>query len=1055
MRLKYKWIFTLLVALSVQFSFAQEKTVTGVVSDASGSLPGANVKVQGTKTSTQTDLNGKYTIVAKTGDVLVFSFVGLNDATAKVGAGSVYNANLIEGTELKTVQVNSALGIKKKRDEVTSSYSTVSSKELKLASNPDAVRALVGKVSGLTINATGNGVNGSNSIRIRSMLSLTGGTEALIVIDNVISTTDILSTLPPDAIENFTILKGAQGAALYGSQGKQGVVMVTTKKGSKNGKLSVNFNSSADMEEILFVPKKQTKYGQGWYGSWDPQENGGWGPEFDGSIKQVGLPLPDGSIITAPYSSRGSDLLKEFYNTGTIYQNNLSVGANDGNSFFNLNLGNLRRNFILEGDDLNRNTFVINAGTKVNKLTIGANFSFINQRSRQADVNAATSRGDYTLLTTLLQTASNVPVKQFKDRGLYGWNGYYQNPWWAKDNNRLNETANKIILGINTTYDFSKNISLSYNGSVQFRNNNQVNFANVGVTPSSADADFSSASSFYRSVFESTFYYGDFLANFNYKLNDNFSLKFNLGQNIQYNLTDRISQGGVNLQIPGWYHINNVLNPAVPSSLRNRKVQTRNLAYFANADLNFKDYLFFNATGRYEGNSVVQDKYYFYPSFGTALSLTKAIPALVDNSTISNLKVYGNYSKVGSLDPISAYDTANLPVPFANFPFPIPGNSFSETNFYADPNIRPEMYTTYEAGLNLGLFSDRFGIDFAVFKTNTTDLITDTSVSFTTGAANMKSNSGSLEAKGLEVDLSFAPFKNTEFKWNGRFNYSTSETIVLDAGESNSIEIFDLGNSNIDGSIVATDGLPFPYINGTDWIRDNNGNVIVNASGTPTPSSRLGNLGRATPTYTLGLTNSFEYKGIGLSFTADYRTGHYFLSQTKYNLTWNGHLDDSGEVDRYNGWVQFPNAVTVVGGVSTPYNGLTGGNYNGTGVANRTQNYYGLASSLGAHNLIDATSFRIREISLSFMLPKKLLNNTGIETFKFSVNARNPFVWLASGNKGYADPENSSQIDTSNSNAARNANGTLTNSSRNGLGFIGDANYPTTRTLGFTVNMSF
>jgi hypothetical protein len=319
----------------------------------------------------------------------------------------------------------------------------------------------------------------------------------------------------------------------------------------------------------------------------------------------------------------------------------------------------------------------------------------------------------------------------------------------------------------------------------------------------------------------------------------------------------------------------------------------------------------------------------------------------------------------------------------------------------------------------------------------------------------LTANSGELEARGIEVDLSFAPFRNSNFKWNGRLNYSAAETIVLDAGESDQIEIYNLGNSNIDGSIVAAEGLPFPYINGTDWIRDGNGNVIVSSNGTPGPTSVFSNLGRATPKYTLGLTNNFEYKGIGLSFTADYRTGHYFLSQTKYNLTWNGHLADSGEVDRYNGWVQFPNAVTVTGGVSTPYTGLTGGAYNLQGTLNRTQNYYGLASGLGAHNLIDASAFRIREISLSYSLPVKMIEKLGLQSFKFAINARNPFILLADSNKGYADPENSSQVDTSNSNAARTAGGTLSNTSRNGLGFIGDANYPSTRTFGFTINTTF
>jgi TonB-dependent SusC/RagA subfamily outer membrane receptor len=268
--------------------------------------------------------------------------MGMNDVVKTVGASNVINTTLQDDTtQLKEVVITTAVGIKKKKGAVTSSYSTVNNDELKAANNPDAVRALVGKVSGVTINATSNGVGGGNSIRVRSMLSLTGNTEALVVIDNVISTADVLASLPADVIQNVTVLKGAQGAALYGSQGKQGVVVVTTKKGAKDDKFTVAIGSSIDFEEINFIPERQQQYGQGWYGSWDPQENGGWGELFDGSIRQVGLPDADGNIIEAPYKSLGNDEIKKFYRQGQIYQNTINVNAGGSEGFVNLNIGNL------------------------------------------------------------------------------------------------------------------------------------------------------------------------------------------------------------------------------------------------------------------------------------------------------------------------------------------------------------------------------------------------------------------------------------------------------------------------------------------------------------------------------------------------------------------------------------------------------------------------------------------------------------------------------------------------------------------------------------------
>lgn len=1063
MKLKFNGFLVLLVVLMAQITFAQDRVVSGVVSDNAGlPLPGVSVLVKGTKTGAQTDFDGKYSIKATSSQVLVFSFIGMKNQEASASSTSV-NVKLQDGTlALEEVVVSGAVGIKKKKAAITSSYSTVSNADLKLASNPDAVRSLIGKVSGLTVNGTTNGVNGTNSIRIRSMLSFTGNTEALVVIDNVISTADILASIPSDIIESITVLKGAQGAALYGSQGKQGVVLVQTKKGDKDEKMSVTFNSGIDVESISFVPEKQTKYGQGWYSVRDPQENGGWGPLLDGTVGQVGLPLPDGSFISAPYSSRGYDTAKEFYKTGTILQNNLNINMGGGDSFLNFNIGNVRRGFILEGDDLNRNTFILNAGKKINKLTLGGTFTFTNQRTHQANVNAATSRGDYTLLTNLLQAATNIPISLFKDRGIYGWNGYYQNPWWAKDNNRLDETRNFINLGGNATYEINKHVNISYNGSVQLRNNNQISYSNELIAPPYSDGDFSSASDFYQSDLSSIYYYGDLLLNFNYDLTEKIGLKFNIGQNMQHNYNKRVSQGGNNLEIPGLYNIANILNPEIPSALDNRTIINRSTATFANVDFNYEDYLFLNLTGRYEGNSVAQvgSQFYFYPSAGVSFIPTKAIAGLKGNSTLSNLKVYANYSQIGSLDPVNPYDILDLGNIATNFPFPNTGNSFNDSFSFTDPNIKPETYTTLEGGINFGFFKDRITLDIAGFMTTTTDLITNASVSSASGLAFKKTNSGELKGKGIEIDLGFMPFNTPTFKWNGRISYAANDTDVISSGSSDKVTITTTGNSQINGDVSAVKGLPFPYITGTDWARDPNGNVIVDAQGRPTADSSFKNLGKVTPDYIVGLTNSFEYKGIGLSFTMDYRTGHYFLSQTKYNLTWNGHLIESAEFDRNVGFL-YPGSV--IDNPATPgivdyipnTTVLTGGFSSLTGAANRTQAFYGDASNLGAHNLIDATAFKVREIAVSYSFPKKLLQRAGIESFKLSLNARNPFIVLAKGNKGYADPEASNQVNASTSSAARNPQGTLTNTSRNGLGFIGDAQYPSTRTFGFSLNTTF
>lgn len=1076
MRSKFKWIFTLLVALSMQFSFAQEKTVTGTITDGKLPLSGANVVIKGSAKGVSADLDGKYSIKAKPGDVLVVSFSGYEKKSVTVGSANSYNVTLkLSSKVLEDVVITGAMGIKRSKSAVTSGYSTVKGDDIKVAGNPDPVRALIGKTSGVTINATTNGVAGDNSIRIRSMVSLTGNTEALVVIDDVISTAAVFSSLAPDSVENVTILKGAQGAALYGSQGKSGVVVVTTKKGSKSReKLDVRFSSGVDFENINFVPLRQTKYGQGWYGGFDQQENGGWGPLFDGVVRPVGITLPDGTDVLSPYSTKGADVIKDFYNTGTLYQNNISVGLSGNDSYFNLNLNNYKRDFILKGDSYNRNNVLLNIGKKMGKWNLSSSINYINTRTVQANVNSATSRGDYTLLTNLLQAASNIPIGEFKDRGLYGWNGYYQNPYWAKDNNRLEENRDFFNFSLNPKFDINKNISVLVNNSVQLDTRSQISFANAAQTPDNADADFNSPASFYQSKFNRLFYYGDFILNLDYDLTKKVGLKANIGQNFQYLKNDRMSQGGLNFLVPGWYNIRNVINPDLPSTLNNSNTVNNITATYANFDLNYEDYLFLNLTARYEGNSVgvKGNQFFLYPSAGLSFIPTKAFSSLKDNSTISNLKLFANYSKVGSLDAVSPYDVLPLATLSSGFPFPNgTAVSFNDEFVLADPGLKPEMYTTFETGFALSLLKDRIMLEGTYYNTNTKDLINESSVSTATGLVGVLSNNGALESNGYEFDLSFQPIKTNNFSWNGKITYSAFKTIVKDAGDGDSVIIFDGGSAGPDFNISAVEGQNFPSIVGTDWLRDAAGNVIVNpTNGNLTVDPTFKVLGQATPDFILGFTNSFNYKGIGLSFTADFRTGHSFISQTKYNLTWNGHLYESGELDRYNGWLT-PNSVydnpATPGVVDYIQNNsvLTGGAYELTGASNLTQNYWNNAAQVGSQNLVDATSLRIREIALSYELPKKVVEKAGLSSFKFSINARNPFVFLADGNlikakngtenRGYADPEAASIYNTSTGNGARRPAGTATNTSSNAIGFIGDGQYPSTRTYGFTVSVSF
>ncbi|WMW78316.1 SusC/RagA family TonB-linked outer membrane protein [Flavobacterium sp. 20NA77.7] len=1069
MRSKFKWIFTLLVAFTMQFSFAQQKTVTGTVSSEGVALPGASVKVKGTQQGTTTDGAGKYSIKAKEGDVLVVTFVGKPEQSATVGASNLINFTLSGDTTIEVVKIEGALGIKKRKDAITSTQQQIGNKELTQAVNPNAIQALTGKVSGLQINASTNGVNKESRIVLRGNRSLTGDNQALIVIDNAISNATVLSQLPPDIIENVNVIKGAQGSALYGAQGVNGVIIVTTKKGSKKEKFTFGVTSAVDFESVNFVPQRQNKYGQGWItdtnfdgsasgipagNGFVPFENGAWGPAFSDptmpSMVPVGLPQANGQFLMTPWAPI-KDNVKQFFNTGVTYQNGFNFNFGGADSYAFLSVNRLNQDFVVKGDKLTRNSFLFKAGKKIGKFNIDGNVNYISSTSSETDAD---------LYYDLLQTASNIPVGQLNS-GLneHNWTVYYKSPYWKRNAIR-NDYNNNFLNGIVALgYEFNKNISVNYTANLQLRTTESQShndgFTNIGYEYNFGSYTYGGTnvltyedmggspvtSNFYANQSTTRNFYGDLLVNFDYDLTKDINFKANIGNNVQDRYFRVMTQGGTNLDIPGFYHINNVLNQDLASALDNRMVRSRVVAGFANVDLSYKDYLFLNATGRVEQSSVIKNSF-FYPSVGVSFIPTKAIAALKDNKVLNYAKLSASYTSVGNASAVAAYAINPVATPATNYPFGTL-NSLAYNAFPTDPNIKPEFVNTKEISAQLGFFNDRITLEGSYYVADTKDLITNITASRASGLSTLRGNAGDLQNKGFEIDLGVTPVKTNSFKWDMRASYTHYKTVVkaLAAG----VDEVNLQSNTFVG-VFATVGEEFPLIKGTAFVRDANGNVVVDGNGLPQRTSAFQKLGKATPDYIIGFTNSFEYKGFKLTAVADFRTGHSIYSETKRNLTWSGHLVDSAENDRYTGYV-FP-GVTSTGAVNTtPVNG---GGYAGT------LNFFsGVYDRVGEAQVIDATALKIRELSLSYSLPKKMIEKTGLTSLRVGVNARNPFVFLADGkfikpthggaNLGYTDPE-ANNLSTGN-------NYSTSQSSALGIANIGQ--YPTTRTLGFSVNLTF
>ena len=932
----------------------------------------------------------------------------------------------VKTTDIGEVVITGALGLKKKADAQTSAQQVVTAEQLNQAANPNAIGALTGKVSGVQITQTNSSVSGKFSILIRGVRTITGSNEALVVIDNVISTADNLQQLPPEAIESINVIKGGAGAALYGSQGVNGVVVVSTKRGTKSKKMSVTFNTAVDFEKIAFTPDRQTQYGQGWDGHKINVENGAWGaafndPNMSGQNLPYGIPLydydGDGTIevnpnddtpadddaasIFSPYRSFGNSQIKDFFQTGSLYQNSVTINAGDGDGYVLLNLNNVHRDFLVQDDVLRRTSGMLKAGMKAGKWRFDGVVNYSHQK---------TSETDPDIYRQLLQSSTDVPItawKNYPDNG-YAWNIYYENPYFNIKHNRSNSMRNYFNVIGSAQYDVNDHINLQYRANVQYTNR-ELDAHNDGWKNTLVPDATSIVSSYSKQSLTNQTFSGDFLANFNYDLATDLSMNLNVGHNYQEWRTNSVQAGGEGIIIPGIYQVWNLSNPTLPYSLDNTSTRRNLHSFFGNLDLNFKNYLFLNAAARYELGSVlpINNRDYFYPTAGLSFVPTKAFDFLKDNSVLNYLKINASWSRTGNASGIQPYDVYNRPTLGTGFPY---GSdlSFVIDRSQANKDIKPEFTTKQELGLTFGLFKDRITFDGAIYREDTKDLITNASTSNTTGMQNILFNIGKLKGTGVEANINFTPVKSHDFRWDIGASYSQFKTVVVKlTDDAKSVRL--AGNTFL--GLYAEEGQELAILKGVAYERDDQGRIIVDeVTGLPKTAADIKNFGRVTPKYILGFNTSFSFKGFRVSAVADYRTGHSFYSGTLQGFTFNGLNEASAGFDRSQPYI-VPNSVYLSNGVYVPNTNIAinqnGLNANTIDPQTALQNYFGGVNynTVADNFILDATAFKIREIAVSYTLPKTWLYNTGVNELTFGVHARNPFQKYAKENKGYNDPE--------------------------------------------------
>lgn len=1003
-------IFSLLLSFN---SISQEKTITGTVtteSDGMG-LPGVSVVVQGTQIGTQTDFDGNYTIIVTQGDVLLFSFIGMTSQTITVIDQSRIDLAMKEDTEALDEVIVTALGIKKERKALTYSAQDVKGDELTRVKDANPINNISGKVAGVAVNRSASGTGGSVKVTIRGNSSIRNN-QPLYVIDGlpILNATssqpnsifgdaaggnrdggDAVSLINPDDIESMTVLKGASASALYGSQGANGVILITTKKG-KEGIATVQISSNTTFEKVTNLPDFQTEYTapEGGEQSWGAA---GSSPNHVEGFFKGGL-----TQISSVSFSAGTEKMQTYFS----YANTAADGVTPTNSLkkHNFNFRETARFF----DD---------------KLGIDANINLTNQKITNKPTNGLYfnpltglylfPRGndfqDYQTNFEVFDPTRNLMAQNWlTDRDIQ------QNPFWILNRNKSEDTNQRILTSIALDYKvndwFSLRSRLSYDKL--FNTYEKKIYATTQGTLSHANGRYIMVDS------ENTQLYADLIGMINKPINDDFEFTANIGASVtNYRIDDRLTLDsgiGAGLGLSNWFTLAN-FNGIVDSGQTlgdKREVQS----VFGSIQFGYKGMLYADITGRNDWSSTLvntDNLSFFYPSFG----LTGIITEMVDMSeSISFAKIRASYAEVGNdipsyvTSPVNSFNLGQQFNPGATIG-PRPGES-----------LEPEKQKSFEIGTEWRFFNNRLGFEFTYYNTDTENqfIVIPAPPTNPFGYYNYAFNAASIENKGIEISLNMKPIVGDDFNWNSSVNFASNDNTVngLPADLGGRLVLTDPGVNNY--RYALEEGQPFGLIQGKSLVRDDQGRIQLDAAG----NLQVGDfetVGNANPDYTIGWLNGFNFKNLSINMHIDSRFGGEVMSITE------SMLDEAG-VSQRTATARNAGGITI-DAVDTGGNAVT---------TFDAQTYYqtigGRAGATGEY-IYDATNVSLRELSIGYRFDFK--EDSSLKVVNFSLIGRNLFFF-------YKDAPFDPNISLS------------TGEGLQGIDVFGQ---PSTRSIGFNINLTF
>lgn len=1060
----------LLVCMTCVIAFAQDRKITGkVVSAEDGSaLPGVSVVVKGSAKGTNTDGTGSYSIDAPSSGTLIFSFVGTLSQEIAVGNRTVLDVKLAADTKQLSEVVVTAIGIQRDKKALAYAVSNVKGDQLAQRSEPDPLRALTAKVPGVNIISGGGAPGQGTRITIRGNNSFDGNNQPLFVVDgipfdnstnansggfnsNTVSTNRAYD-IDPNNIESMTVLKGAAASALYGSRAANGVIVITTKSGTKSARkgLEVTYNASYSSEKISTVPEYQDKYVQGSNQNYSASFIGNWGPAFPGAVDEINAKLGferyskviepgyEAGTVSHPLMTSGygaprypnvfpelmsngkaiavplvpHDIVGGFFRTGNVIENGISISAGGDKTSINAGASRTRNDGMIPNSFTQRTSLNFGGNaTLANGLILSGNVNYVNT-AQQSPQSGASFFSDYgsgstgSIYDRLFYLPRNYNLNGYPfENPVDGSNVFYRaldNPLWTAKYNVYKSNVNRVFGNMALSYDVTPWLNVLAKGGVNTYTDTQTN----NIRPGGVAVPLGRAS---RANVNRTELDFTFLASATYDFSEKLNAKLLAGVNANERSGSDFGATGSPIIDPNVLNVGTTLTQAAGEYNFRRRLY----GIFGELTLGYNNNLFLTASVRNDHSSTLPaaNNSYYYPAVTASWVFSEALH--LPKSILNFGKLRANYATVGKdAEPYNINTAYNLGTTYAN------GNPYSTASLpitLNNANLKPEFTTEMEVGTELQFFNNRIGIDLAYFDRKSTDLIVSRRIATSTGFYYAVSNAGQINNNGIELGLTLVPIKTKSgFTWTSYAAYTRLRSEVVSTGGDGDILLSGVGSSNL--ATIFRAGQPYGMIFGSQNARSESGKLLINSeTGLPftLPESQI--LGNPAPNYTLGWTNTFTYKGFTLSALMDYRKGGKMFSITAASLLLRGQLKNSEDRE---GMRVIPG---VLGDPST-YKAILEDGKEVKNTIPMSAFQYHFSDGFGAYgadetNVYEVTVIRLREISLGYSVPKTFLNKYAkfLGSFRISASGRNLWFYAPNMLQGLNfDPEVLSSFANSN-----------------------------------------